>query len=197
MAGRKTIKQNACFFVGNSYDIHPFEDPWIPNWPNGTSVLKTGACTVFIYRVADLINEEGQWNEELLQRIFTRESEQAIMNIKLPSFVCKDTLIWRRNETWIFMVKNNYQTRFKGLLMDDCLTLLWNSNMHERLKMFLWRLKTEVIPMRENIFARTQVGDKNCPVCGIETETTFHLFFECPGIKSLSFGSKWGVSIEK
>lgn len=31
VARREIIKQNACFFVGNGFDIHPFANPWIPN----------------------------------------------------------------------------------------------------------------------------------------------------------------------
>lgn len=31
VAGRDTIKLNACFFVGDGCGISPFKDPWIPN----------------------------------------------------------------------------------------------------------------------------------------------------------------------
>lgn len=60
--------------MGDGYGINPFNYPWIPNWPGGLPMLKDGVCTYHIYKVADLINKEGQWNEDIIQRLFTRET---------------------------------------------------------------------------------------------------------------------------
>lgn len=73
---------------------------------------------------------------------------------------------------------------------------LWKSHLHERLKIFLWRVLAEVMPTRENLNKFFSGMDACCAVCGWESESVFHLFKECPGIGALTFSSRWGGIID-
>lgn len=68
---------------------------------------------------------------------------------------------------------------------------------HERLRVFAWRLKAEVLPTNLIFFQRTHRGNGNCFACGAEEESLLHIFYECPSIRTLAFGSQWGLRIEK
>lgn len=70
---KRSHKGKCLFFVENSFGIHLFKDPWIPNWPFGIPQIKEGISTNSIHRVAELRINERQWNLEILQNIFTDE----------------------------------------------------------------------------------------------------------------------------
>lgn len=40
-------------------------------------------------------------------------------------------------------------------------------------------------------------GDKDCPLCGAEVKTTFHIFKRCTWIRAITFGSKWGCCLDQ
>nr|XP_048325739.1 uncharacterized protein LOC125421294 [Ziziphus jujuba var. spinosa] len=73
---------------------------------------------------------------------------------------------------------------------------LWNIKMHERLKMFLWRVLSNVIPTRDLIFTRIGKGDRNCVWCEDKEETLLHIFKDCHFIRRLAFASNWGCRLE-
>ncbi|CAL5417039.1 unnamed protein product [Camellia sinensis] len=59
---------------------------------------------------------------------------------------------------------------------------LLNSTIHERHKIFLWRL----------VSAKIQIDSSECPFCGAEPESAVHLFFLCKPIKMIWF-AKLGI----
>ena len=69
---------------------------------------------------------------------------------------------------------------------------VWKSRLHEKLKMHLWRIATNVLPTKDVIsqFANVEVG---CPLCNLFDESPLHIFALCPIAKSLWFHSQWGV----
>ncbi|XP_060675820.1 uncharacterized protein LOC132805075 [Ziziphus jujuba] len=71
-----------------------------------------------------------------------------------------------------------------------------NLKVHERLKIFLWRVMAKVIPTREVIFNKIGKGDQCCVFCGVEIETSFHIFKECHSIRRLAFASKCGCRLD-
>lgn len=73
---------------------------------------------------------------------------------------------------------------------------LWKLEIHDMLKMFLWRLMAGVLPTREILAERIGIRDRSCVICGEEIETSFHLFKDCQGIRVLAFASKWGCLLE-
>lgn len=57
-------------------------------------------------------------------------------------------------------------------------------------------MKYEVLPTNGAIWNRTRAESGSCPAYGVEEETLFHAFYECPNAKTLAFGSQWGIKIE-
>jgi hypothetical protein len=54
---------------------------------------------------------------------------------------------------------------------------------------FLWRACHDILPTRNNLIGRKIVEDLLCPICGLESETPFHILWACP--------SGWGVNWKK
>ena len=73
---------------------------------------------------------------------------------------------------------------------------IWKSKLHERLKMLLWRIASEILPTREQLGRFYMDLEESCPLCGIEKETMLHLFTKCSLSRALWFGSTWGARLD-
>lgn len=74
---------------------------------------------------------------------------------------------------------------------------IWQSKLHERLKIFVWRVLADVIPTRDKLNMHFDVGESSCCLCGAKIENVLHLFKECPCFRALAFSSKidlWSYS---
>ena len=47
--------------------------------------------------------------------------------------------------------------------------------MHERVKMFLWRLDNNVLLLKSNLARRLGITDTKCPICNAAIENERHL----------------------
>ena len=69
------------------------------------------------------------------------------------------------------------------------------AQLHERLKMLLWRIALNILPTRQRLQELRQL-DAKCPLCNCEEESSIHLFKECVVVKALWFGGRWNVRID-
>ena len=67
-----------------------------------------------------------------------------------------------------------------------CITtqpLPWNKllklNVHDRVKMFLWRLRSDMMPTKEKLGQRIGATNKSCSLCNACVEDYSHLFLYC------------------
>jgi hypothetical protein len=60
---------------------------------------------------------------------------------------------------------------------------LWQLNIPNKIKMFLWRFAHNSLPLRRNIARRGVESDTRCPTCYILDEDSGHLFFNCKAVK--------------
>ena len=82
----------------------------------------------------------------------------------------------------LFTIKSTYwfgRISSPLLMLDLSQGQMWKSGLHERLKMHLWRIATNVLPTKGVIsqFAKVEVG---CPLCNLSDESSLHLFALCP-----------------
>ncbi|KAF3456757.1 hypothetical protein FNV43_RR01411 [Rhamnella rubrinervis] len=73
---------------------------------------------------------------------------------------------------------------------------LWKAKLHERLKVFLWRMVSGALPLKQVIFSRTRKGSPECPCCGNEEESAIHRFKSYEVTKRLAYSSLWGCRLE-
>ncbi|KAB1226989.1 hypothetical protein CJ030_MR1G014989 [Morella rubra] len=77
--------------------------------------------------------------------------------------------------------------------------LLWQVKMQDRLKLILWKIAAEALPLRATIFARMGATDNLdtilCPLCSNQAETALHLFQHCPVSRILWRNSAWPLDI--
>lgn len=106
----------------------------------------------------------------------------------------EDMLCWTATKDGNFSVKSYY-----GLLaneewkVDSVWRLIWGSKLHERLKLFLWKFASNIIPVNMVVVNRVGRGDRACSRRGQQEEDVLHLFKECHISRALAFASKWSL----
>lgn len=135
----------------------------------------------------------------LLRSFFIEEDANCILAIPWPKVTCNDKLVWTSISTRQFSVGDYFTLNFSGDAMEIASGVwakMWGSKMHDRLKLFIWRLLAGSIPTREVLSRRFDIGDTCCVLYGVVAKSCLHLFKECNGIRALAFGSKWGCTLD-
>ncbi|KAM6573662.1 uncharacterized protein LOC133030663 [Cannabis sativa] len=126
--------------------------------------------------VADLMFRNNRtWNRRFLEFLFGYELGSLISTIQINSFAEKDMLIWKNSDSGMFSVKGAYlcsqRTRFAE--KKELWKWLWDSKIHPRQSMMLWRAIAGALPSAD------KYGGSNscvCPFCGSDSESPLHIF---------------------
>ena len=66
---------------------------------------------------------------------------------------------------------------------------IWKTRIQERLKIVLWRVVANCLPMRDQRLWYDANANTNCHLCNTGPESTIHLFINCPLARALWFSS--------
>lgn len=111
--------------------------------------------------MADLLDLDNQtWKPEALVNLVSEEEVMEIQKIKFLHVECEDKLYWIATKHGIFSVKSCYSLMTnEDREVDDTWGLIWGSKLHERLKLFLWRFASNIIPVNMVVIDRIGRGD--------------------------------------
>lgn len=198
LSSRNFVQKRAYFQIGNGLLIDLWKDLWIEGLPNRTLVLKAGVDTRQWSKVIDMrVVDDSAWNEEVLRSLCSNKFVEAILKIPWPTCNEEDRLFWRGNSRGIFTVSDYFDMDNGATCTNSSLrTRIWKSKLHERLKMFLWKILTNVFPTRDVLSSKFRLGEVSCVVCEDEDKTIMHLFKECPGFRAMDFACKWEGKVD-
>ena len=66
---------------------------------------------------------------------------------------------------------------------------VWNIKVPQKIKLFLWKICQNAIPVKDNLFKRKLINSPLCQVCNSERETIEHALLLCPWTSLVWFGS--------
>uniref|UniRef100_A0A803Q031 Reverse transcriptase n=1 Tax=Cannabis sativa TaxID=3483 RepID=A0A803Q031_CANSA len=194
LEARKVCKMGAGVLIGDGVsDL--WERPWVP----GVSIEEVRNSFTYSRRhafvkVSDLFLEGSrEWNSDIVKDCFEEDVAQAILSIR-PLETSNDMLFWTASKSGKFTVKSGYWLSQKGRFKDPnkVWEKLWQSSIHPRLKLLLWKLWSDVLPTKMRIGIR----DEACVLCHNADESALHLFGGCSVIKAVLFHSKWGIRVD-
>ena len=66
------------------------------------------------------------------------------------------------------------------------------SKIHDRLKMYLWRVALDILPTNDKLTRFFPAMDPKCPLCDASPESSLYLFVYCQVARFLWAGNEWG-----
>lgn len=183
---KEVLKEGFRWVVGDGVDIRATKDPWLR--------LKRGHCVEDDHtyvareeRVADLfIPNTKIWDVNKIRDLFSVIDSDAILATIVPQHQVCDQIAWTKSSDGIYNVKTGYQywvDRYSDNLSSVQQSIgwrrIWNMLVPHKMKVFVWRLCRNNIPVRNRLRSKGVLVTIVCPFCNIDVEHLLHVFFDC------------------
>lgn len=201
--GREVLKNGCRWRVGNGQQINILNGSWIPRpttfKPISPPNLPKEAS------VAELIDDNNCWKEELIYQYFGKDDAEIIVHIPLPRQQNGDTLIWHYDKRGNYLVRSGYQLALKQKHQDipSCSNqnpsqwnIIWKLMVPEKVKIFLWRAAKNLLPTAENLRKKRVMQEATCPICKNEIESTAHALLFCKFARKVWRYSSLGIDLK-
>ncbi|KAH9656895.1 putative reverse transcriptase/RNA-dependent DNA polymerase [Citrus sinensis] len=109
--GRQVIHKGIRWRIGNGQQVQIYKGNWIPK-PTSFKPVSPPSLPSDT-RVAELIKEDNQWNEDMICQHFLREDAEIILRIPIPSTPMADQILWHYDKKGIYTVKSGYQVALR------------------------------------------------------------------------------------
>ncbi|CAA7035950.1 unnamed protein product [Microthlaspi erraticum] len=186
LIGRDLIKHKLGRAIGNGQTTSLWNDPWLsikhPTYPIGPTRKEDLEMTVSNLLTGHL----NEWNiTKIMETLPFHMAE--IRALRPSSKGATDTYIWLPTKTGDYSVKTGYHVAMEVNENLDLyqnhqgiswMTEIWNARISPKMKVFLWKIVQEVLPVGDNLLNCGILDNACCVHCG-DLETTEHLFFHC------------------
>lgn len=187
MHGRDVVLHSARWAVGDGTKIRIREDCWLPTWLKIEENLPPE-----VVLVADILDFPNHcWNIGKIKGIFTPAIVIQILQTPISWQGGADILWWPFSKSGDFSVKScYYQINSKKTLNNQGASssssipkqvwkLIWKISVPQKIKMFLWKLCNNSLPVKENLRKRKVLSSGFCPFCHFPVETIEHSLLLC------------------
>ncbi|XVF31915.1 hypothetical protein REPUB_Repub17cG0035800 [Reevesia pubescens] len=112
------------------------------------------------------------------------EDVALVRQLPLGGISRNDLLVWRLSESGCFTVRSTYHEvrTMLGLEVTGSTQrqpiwkMIWTANVLPRVRIFLWKLLTDILPTGENLAKKCLRTDHSCCICGADDESWVHTF---------------------
>lgn len=192
--GKELFLEGYRWRVANGERIFISQDPWIggqgpnkPVWVKKEWKLK---------RVKDLLKENGEWNKEVIEEVFTPEDAKAILDIPRAKTNMKDAIIWNQEPKGIFSVKSAYHLAKSSSGKDEASgsdnsktkalwKSVWKAKCYPRAKITVWKIINNLLPTKDNLAKKGIPSNHICCFCRAHKESTTHVLWTCKFSKKI------------
>ncbi|KAF4353282.1 hypothetical protein G4B88_028473 [Cannabis sativa] len=111
------------------------------------------------------------WNDQMVERVFVPATASLIKSSDRNLLPVMDVACWKSSKDGSFSLKVAYWDYNKSQFdeKNEACRRIWQSNIHERFKVFLWKLCQDALPFSsklQSLFGKP-LGD--CSLCGCES----------------------------
>jgi len=176
------IRQGMVWTIGDGKDISFWKDNWLDTKSLSDLVdLRAHHVLDENIRVSEFIANRN-WNVTKLQIIIQQPAIiQKILGIPIPLVDTRDSYCWGLSSTGEFTTRSAIWLAH-GVETDACpwpFKWLWKIDTMPKIKVFLWQLCHNALPVKGILFRRGCRLDPLCPLCLKDIETLEHLFSTC------------------
>ena len=186
LIGRDLMMSNAGWAIGNGEDINIWTDPWLslsaqarPMGPPPEQYLDWTVKHL-------MLPNSTEWNRALIQHVLPLE-EQRILSLKPSTTGTPDKLIWLGTTSGVYTTKSGYHKALELSEEDPLPTMnviidwekgVWNQHTSPKIKLFLWKIFQNALPVGDLLALRNIGTTPNCTRCN-SAESINHLFLHC------------------
>jgi len=174
-------QRNILWTVGDGKSVDAWNDVWIePNLQikDMNLVILNELMAV---KVADLVNDEGDWRWELLNAWLPLEVLHKIEAIPPPHIIHgSDVRGSFSGDHENYLVAALYQEleRFQNNITNSNWRMIWKLAVPERVRCFMWLMKHERL-LTNYSKSRMGIRTATCAYCGSIPETVLHAMRDC------------------
>jgi hypothetical protein len=182
--------------VGDGNSINIWNDRWLPT-PGSHKVQSPMITQLTDAKVSVLLDvETNWWKTDLVHSLFGPEEAETICGMPVCPRTRQDQLVWAGTKHGNFTVRSAYHMGMEEGVREEGSSSnghhiaviwkeIWRIKCARVVKIFLWQACTNILPTKERLFKRHISDDPLCPLCGLATETTAHILWNCPSTKDV------------
>lgn len=188
--GRELLMKGLRKEIGNGKSLNVWTDPWCDFGGRWNPWMKNPIINLEM-KVSDLLNHEtGEWRRDVLEENFFPGDVEMILK-KKPVISVDDFWCWKHTRSGEYTVRSGNWLASQSVLKEElqeanmqpslnCLKdAAWYAITSPKIKMFLWRTLSNIIPVASNLKTRGMKVDQVCQHCGLHDETPNHILFTC------------------
>ena len=137
-------------------------------------------------QIRDLIDPTlSSWKALAINSLFDPMSAQAILRTHISTKIVP-TYIWTPTSGKFSIalahsfITDSSTNVSSSLIRPQFWNSIWKLNLNDRLRLFLWKIAWNILPMKERLGQLFNVNPNiSCPFCKIADNSLQHLFFGC------------------
>lgn len=185
IASQPLVKKKARLRVGTGVNINVFSDPWLPD-PHNPYVESVPDFGLEDLSVSSLrVSLTEGWDTAIIADLFSARDRNLIQKIPLSSQPREDCWYWDGDPQGRYSVKEGYKAwcSVNAQPIPNASEVrwshLWGLNVPAKVRLFLWRICSDSLPLNPVLAARHVEVNALCPVCNLEQETSLHALVSC------------------
>ena len=200
--GRDLLQKGLKWQVGNGINTRVWLDKWVQDPEIGMRAPWIKNITFDVnLKASELIdNTTRRWNIQALQERFV-PSDVVLIKETQSVVSRKDSYTWKLNRIGNMSVQSAYclarerkiEECHKEVLafpsVNPIKERIWKISTVPKIRVFLWKVLSEAIPVADLILKRGMKVDERCQLCGVEGETIQHTLFQCAAARHV-----WAIS---
>lgn len=176
---------NAGWVVGDGKTINIWNDLWLSYKEQQTPMGPAPESFQNLKVESLFLPHKTEWNREAINRILPFEERKVLM-IKPSSTGAPDKLVWLGTSSGDSTTKSGYWTAMKRRSetapeahdLFDRNKNIWKLHTAPKIKLFLWKIMNQALPVGAQLAARNIGTATNCKRCN-NVESISHLLFHC------------------
>lgn len=174
-SGIWTVKEELCkgfrWVIGDGNDIVAAKDPWLRTKNN--FCVDPGPVYEDRNEVVSslFMPNERKWDINLVRERFLHDDAEVILGMRIPQRDdVRDKIVWTGSNDGIYNVKNGYHywsnLRVSGVTALQSLgwKKIWHLKLPPKIKTFIWRFCSNIIPVRKRLSSRGVRIPITCPM---------------------------------
>ncbi|KAK8593181.1 hypothetical protein V6N12_045266 [Hibiscus sabdariffa] len=138
--------------------------------------------------ITDLVTEEGNWNNDALQTLFTDQAIKHFHSIKYPNPLDEDDrCVWRWTPKQTFDLKSAYANLAGSLWSPKhaIWPVIWHLTVPQRIRLFLWTAQQQKLMTSVERYRRNLSSSPSCLICCNHAEIVLHSLRDCDSPKQI------------